>query len=61
MTSELKVAGAPISWGVSELPGWGYRMPPARVLAEMSEVGLDATELGPLGYMPEDPGARRGW
>jgi inosose dehydratase len=54
-----KVAGAPISWGVSELPGWGYRMSAARVLAEMREVGLDATELGPPGYMPEDPAARR--
>jgi inosose dehydratase len=59
MTLELKVAGAPISWGVSELPGWGYRMPPDRVLAEMRELGLSATELGPPGYMPEDPGARR--
>lgn len=59
MRSELKVAGAPISWGVSELPGWGIRMPPDRVLAEMREVGLDATELGPPGYMPEEPAARR--
>jgi inosose dehydratase len=59
MRLELKVAGAPISWGVSELPGWGYRMPPDRVLAEMKEVGLEATELGPPGYMPEDPAARR--
>jgi inosose dehydratase len=59
MSGEPKVAGAPISWGVSELPGWGYRIPPDRVLAEMKEVGLDATELGPPGYMPEDPAARR--
>jgi inosose dehydratase len=59
MKSEPKVAGAPISWGVSELPGWGHRMSPDRVLAEMREVGLDATELGPPGYMPEDPDARR--
>lgn len=55
----MKVAGAPISWGVSELPGWGHRMTPDRVLAEMRELGLGATELGPPGYMPEDPGARR--
>jgi inosose dehydratase len=34
-------------------------MSPDRVLAEMKEVGLDATELGPPGYMPEDPAARR--
>lgn len=59
MSGELKVAGAPISWGVSELSGWGYRMSPDRVLAEMNEVGLDATELGPPGYLPEDPAARR--
>jgi inosose dehydratase len=57
--TEAKVAGAPISWGVSELPGWGYRMSPDRVLAEMRSLGLDATELGPPGYMPEDPAARR--
>jgi inosose dehydratase len=34
-------------------------MPPDRVLAEMKEVGLDATELGPPGYLPEDADARR--
>jgi inosose dehydratase len=54
MSADLKVAGAPISWGVSELPSWGYRMPADRVLAEMKEVGLEATELGPPGYLPED-------
>ena len=55
----MKVSGAPISWGVSELPDWGYRMAPDRVLAEMRSVGLDATELGPPGYLPEEPGACR--
>ena len=23
-----KIAGAPISWGVCEVPGWGYQLPP---------------------------------
>src|ERR1700674_5525330 len=55
----MRVAGAPISWGVSELPGWGHRMPPARVLREMRELGLDATEAGPPGYLPGEPGALR--
>jgi inosose dehydratase len=55
----MKVAGAPISWGVSELLGWGHRMAPARVLREMRELGLHATELGPPGYLPEEPGALR--
>ena len=50
----MKLAGAPITWGVSEVPAWGYRMAPARVLAEMRRLGLTATELGPPGYLPED-------
>jgi inosose dehydratase len=50
-----RIAGAPISWGVCEVPGWGYQLSPDRVLAEMSQVGLVATELGPLGFLPSDP------
>lgn len=50
-----RIAGAPISWGVCEVPGWGYQLPPARVLAEMAEVGLAATEFGPDGFLPSDP------
>jgi inosose dehydratase len=55
----VKVAGAPISWGVNELTNWGYRMPPDRVLAEMQEVGLRATELGPPEYLPAGASERR--
>ena len=51
----LKIAGAPISWGVCEVPGWGYQLTPQRVLAEMRDVGLAATELGPEGFLPSDP------
>jgi inosose dehydratase len=50
-----RVAGAPISWGVCEVPGWGYQLPADRVLAEMAAVGLTATEFGPAGYLPADP------
>ena len=50
-----KIAGAPISWGVCEVPGWGYQLPPERVLAEMQQVGLAATEFGPDGFLPADP------
>ncbi|SFN56414.1 2-keto-myo-inositol dehydratase [Actinomadura madurae] len=50
----MKVAGAPISWGVCEVPGWGHQMKPARVLAEMRDAGLAATELGPEGFLPGD-------
>jgi inosose dehydratase len=49
------VAGAPISWGVSEVPGWGHQLDPHRVLTEMRDVGLKATEFGPEGFLPEDP------
>jgi inosose dehydratase len=52
-----RIAGAPISWGVCEVPGWGYQLPPARVLAEMHDVGLAATELGPDGFLPSDADA----
>lgn len=54
----MKIAGAPISWGVCEVPGWGYQMSPERVLSEMREIGLTATEFGPQGWLPVDPEAR---
>jgi inosose dehydratase len=53
------LAGAPISWGVCEVPGWGHQLPPRRVLSEMESLGLHATELGPDGYLPLDAGALR--
>jgi inosose dehydratase len=34
-------------------------MPPERVLAEMASLGLQATELGPPGYLPADPAGLR--
>ena len=51
----MKIAGAPISWGVCEVPGWGYQLTPERVLTEMCDVGMSATELGPEGFLPSDP------
>lgn len=50
----MLIAGAPISWGVCEVPGWGYQMSPERVLTEMKEIGLTATEFGPQGWLPVD-------
>jgi inosose dehydratase len=46
-----RVAGAPITWGICEVPGWGHQMRPERVLTEMRSVGLRATELGPDGFL----------
>lgn len=50
-----RIAGAPISWGVCEVPGWGHQLGPALVLAQMREVGLAATEFGPDGFLPDTP------
>jgi inosose dehydratase len=50
----IKIAGAPISWGVCEVPGWGFQLGPERVLGEMRGAGLTATELGPEGFLPTD-------
>ena len=52
-----RIAGAPISWGVCEVPGWGEMLPPSRVLPEMTSVGLSATELGAPGFLPADNAA----
>ncbi len=50
-----RLAGAPISWGACEVPGWGIMPSANRVLAEMAELGLRGTELGPPGFLPDDP------
>ncbi|MFG2089759.1 MULTISPECIES: TIM barrel protein [unclassified Spirillospora] len=54
----MRIAAAPISWGVCEVPGWGHQMEPGRVLAEMRALGLAATELGPDGFLPGGTRAR---
>ena len=49
-----RVDGAPISWGICEVPGWGEQLPVDRVLTEMRSVGLTSTELGAIGWLPTD-------
>lgn len=51
----IRIAGAPISWGVCEVPGWGHQLGPERVLTEMRDAGLEAAEIGPEGFLPADP------
>ncbi|MCU1595581.1 MAG: inosose dehydratase [Frankiales bacterium] len=53
-----RVAGAPISWGVCEVAGWGYQLEPDLVLRQMRDLGLRATEFGPVGFLPSQPEAR---
>ena len=52
-----RLAGAPISWGACEVPGWGVMPDPESVLSEMAELGIRGTELGPPGFLPDEPGA----
>lgn len=51
----IRVAGAPITWGVCEVPGWGCQLDADRVLGEVADLGLQAVELGPSGFLPSDP------
>jgi inosose dehydratase len=53
-----RIAAAPISWGVCEVPGWGYQLGTDRVLSEMHDLGIAATELGPEGFLPDDPAGK---
>jgi inosose dehydratase len=54
-----RLAAGPISWGVCEVPGWGLQLTPDRVFAEMTQLGITATELGPQGWLPLDGRAAR--
>src|SRR5689334_3873936 len=49
----LKIANAPCSWGV-DFADAPTNPPWDRVLDEIAQAGFDATELGPLGYLPTD-------
>lgn len=55
-----RIAAAPISWGVCEVPGWGWQHEPATVLAQMRELGIAATEFGPDGFLPDAPADKAG-
>lgn len=53
-----RIAAAPISWGVIEVPNWGVQLDRERVLAEMTGLGVSATEFGPEGFLPDAPAER---
>ncbi len=54
-----RIVAAPISWGVCEVPGWGLQLPVERVLGEMADLGVTATEMGAVGWLPEGSDAVR--
>ena len=51
---QLSIGNAPCSWGV-EFADDPRNPPWTRVLDEAQAAGYTGIELGPLGYMPEDP------
>ena len=53
-----RIASAPISWGVIEVPDWGLQLDRDRVLGEMVSLGITATEFGPEGFLPDAPADR---
>jgi inosose dehydratase len=55
VNADARIAGAPVSWGVIEIPDWGYQMPADRVLREARSLGLEAVEAGPEDLLPRDP------
>ena len=54
----MRLATGPVTWGVdfADAPG---NPPWTQVLDEIAASGLGALELGPVGYLPEDPAVLR--
>jgi inosose dehydratase len=50
----IRIGNAPCSWGV-EFAGDPRNPPWEQVLADCAAAGYAGIELGPIGYMPEDP------
>lgn len=60
MSSLIRVANAPCSWGALEFEGMqAERIGYAQMLDELVETGYNGTELGDWGFMPPQPDALR--
>lgn len=55
----MRVANAPISWGIMEHVELPSDYPYGRVLDEIKAAGYSGTELGPYGFLPADAPALR--
>lgn len=51
----MRIANAPVSWGVIEFESNGEREGFERVLDEMQATGYRGTELGDWGFLPTEP------
>jgi len=56
---KIRLANAPVSWGIMEVEGWSPPLAPPAFLDELAGAGYEATELGPYGYLPTDPAVLR--
>lgn len=52
--TDIHLAAAPVSWGVTEVAEGAARLPWQQVMDEIAQAGYAATELGPYGYYPTD-------
>jgi len=55
----IRVASAPVSWGIMEHVEYPADYPYGRVLDEIAAAGYTGTELGPYGFLPAQPVALR--
>jgi len=55
----IRVANAPVSWGVLEFEGMPARVGYNMVLDEIRETGYAGTELGDWGFLPTEPAVLR--
>ncbi len=55
----IRLANAPVSWGIYEFEGLEQKYTYQRVLDEIVETGYEALELGPWGFLPTDPAVLR--
>jgi inosose dehydratase len=51
----IKIASAPVSWGIYEFEGIEPKFRYTQVLDEIAGTGYTGIELGPYGYLPTDP------
>jgi inosose dehydratase len=55
----IRIASAPVSWGIYEFEGIEPKFTYGQVLDEIAETGYTGIELGPYGYLPTDPAVLR--
>jgi inosose dehydratase len=51
----IRIANAPVSWGIYEFEGLAQKYPYTQVLDEIVETGYTGLELGPWRYLPTEP------